>query len=71
MTNHEGELCTVCEKGRLFMQKKNLQFGTIFIMKQPLYICDICDIAFQTQEDYKHTEYLHSMALLRNRHKGD
>lgn len=69
--DYEGRLCTVCEKGQLVKYKKDIRFGTVFIMKQPLYICNMCNTAFQTKEDYRHTEYLHSMALLRNRHKGD
>ena len=69
--NHEDELCMVCKKGRLFMCKEDIQFGTVFIVKQPLYICDTCDAAFQTEEDYRHTEYLRSMAYLRKYNKEE
>ena len=67
--NHEDELCVVCKKGQLFMHKEDIQFDKITIMRQPLYICDTCDVVFQIKEDYRHTEYLHFMALLRNKHK--
>ena len=69
--NHEDELCTICEKGRLFMYKEDIQFGKITVIKQPLYICDTCDAAFQTQEDRRHTEYLRSMAYLRKYNKEE
>ena len=69
MTNHEGKLCTVCKKGRLFKHKADIQFDRIITMKQLLYICDICNTAFQIKEDYRHIEYLRSMAYLRNNKK--
>ena len=71
MINYEGRLCTVCEKGQLFKHKADIQFDRITIMKQSLYICDMCNTAFQNKEDYRHTEYLRSMAYLRKYNKKE
>ena len=69
--NYEDKICTVCEKGRLIRHKEDIRFGTITVMQQLLYVCDTCDAAFQTTDDYRHTEYLRSMTHLRsNNRKG-
>lgn len=60
--NEEVYACKLCRKGKLTKHKEDLHYGTVVILKQQLYICDICDAAFQKVEDYRHTEYLYSIA---------
>lgn len=60
--NEEVYACKLCKKGKLTKHKENFHFGTVVILKQPLYICDTCDAAFQKIEDYRHLEYLCSIA---------
>lgn len=54
--------CKLCRKGKLTKHKEDIHYGTVVMMKQPLYICDTCDAAFQKIEDYRHLEYLCSIA---------
>lgn len=54
--------CKLCRKGKLNKYKEDLHFGMIVLREQPLYICDTCEAVFQKIEDYRHVEYLCSIA---------